>query len=281
MTDLVIHTHAADEGGIFANAYLLETSSGVVMVDAGLRVSDARALAERAAALPGPVLGAVVTHAHPDHFNGLPYAVPQDVPVYATEAVAKTIAEIAEPKRAQWQPVYGEEWPDRYRVPERIVAHGETLTFPGGLRITVHDLGAGESHADSWLLAAVGDRRAAFIGDLAFGPLMHPYTADGHSRSWLTALDRLEQELADIPLYPGHGEPGGVELLAAQRHYLLEYRAQVQRIAPGRASLTDGQKDSLTAAMQELLPDAGLTWMVALGADAVAAELVAEGTGAP
>ncbi|MFC7645601.1 MBL fold metallo-hydrolase [Streptosporangium lutulentum] len=118
MTDLRVHPYTAAEPGIFANSYLLECEDGVVLVDANLLVSDARALAARLAALRKPLLAAFVTHAHPDHFNGLPYVAGDDVPVYATAAVAETIGEIALPKREQWQPLYGDEWPDRYRVPD-------------------------------------------------------------------------------------------------------------------------------------------------------------------
>ena len=49
-----------------------------------------------------------VTHAHPDHFNGVSELVrDRDVPVYAGAAVARVIREIADAKRAQWGPVYG------------------------------------------------------------------------------------------------------------------------------------------------------------------------------
>jgi glyoxylase-like metal-dependent hydrolase (beta-lactamase superfamily II) len=273
MTELTIHTYTAAEPGLFVNSYLLETAEGVVLVDVGLLVSDARALAARVTALRKPLLAAFVTHPHPDHFNGLPYVAGEDVPVYATSLAAKTIEETAIAKREQWQPTYGQEWPDRFRVPDRPVDDGGAVDV-AGLRIGVHGVGPAESHADSYLLVEAADTRVAFIGDLAFDGV-HSYTADGHSGAWLGALDRLAGELGGVRLYPGHGVPGDTSLLTRQRQYLLMYREAVGRLAAGEPSLTETQKQELTRVMTAFLPGAPLGWLTSLGADAVAAELAA------
>jgi len=262
-----IHTYTAAETGLLVNSYLIETADGVVLVDASLLLSDARALAARLAALRKPLLGVFVTHAHPDHFNGLTVIADERVPVYAASDVADAIAQTADAKRAQWQPVYGDEWPDRHRVPNMRLSTGDVVEL-GGLRFTLHAVGPAESHADSYLV--IGDR--AFIGDLAF-PGIHPYTADGHTGDWLAALDTLAAELHDATLYPGHGAPGGVGILADQRRYLMMYREAVGRLAGGAPALTDARREQLTGVMTRFLPEAPLTWMIGLGADAVAAEL--------
>ena len=112
MAGPVVHTYRAAESGLYVNSYLVEGESGVVVVDTNLLVSDIEALRARLRALKKPLLAILVTHAHPDHFNGVLRLVhDKEVPVYATAGVGRVIGEIADAKRAQWSPVYGAEWP--------------------------------------------------------------------------------------------------------------------------------------------------------------------------
>jgi glyoxylase-like metal-dependent hydrolase (beta-lactamase superfamily II) len=277
MAGPVIHTYRAAETGLYVNSYLVEGESGVVVVDTNLLSSDIEALRARLKALRKPLRAIFITHAHPDHFNGAAALVREhEVPVHAAVPVARVITEIAEEKRAQWGPVYGEEWPAETYYPNSLLADGQQVQIDE-LAFTVRDTGPGESHADSYLtLAADGMAPVAFTGDLAFHGT-HSYTADGHTAAWLAALDMLASELAGTPtMYPGHGGPSGPGVLAQQRRYLLYYREVVARLSAGQPLLTDQAKAELDAAMRAFLPGAPLTWMIGLGADAVAAELAAQ-----
>ena len=276
MNGLVIHTYRAAEPGLHVNSYLVEAEAGVVMVDTNLLVSDIEALRARLRALNKPLLAILVTHPHPDHFNGV-FGLVQDneVPVYTAGGVARVIEEIAEAKREQWSPIYGAEWPAKTYYPNSLLADRAQVRF-GELTFTVRELGPAESHADSYfLLSADGHAPVAFTGDLAFNG-MHPYTADGHSAGWLAALDVLDGELAGVAtLYPGHGDPAGPGIFTEQRRYLLYYREVIRRLSGGQAKLPPSVRPELDAAMQAFLPGAPLTWMIGLGADAVASELAA------
>ena len=276
MAGPVVHTYRAAESGLYVNSYLVEGESGVVVVDTNLLVSDIEALRARLRALKKPLLAILVTHAHPDHFNGvLGLMADKEVPVYATASVGRVIEEIAGAKRAQWSPVYGAEWPAETYYPNSVLADGAQVQLDE-LHFTVREVGPAESHADSYfLLTANGNTTAAFTGDLAFHGT-HPYTADGHSGAWLAALDVVGGELAGTGiLYPGHGDPAGPGLFADQRRYLLYYRELIRRLSGGEPQLSEEAKSELSTALQAFLPDAPLTWMIELGADAVAAELAA------
>ena len=76
MTGPVVHTYRAAETGLYVNSYLVEGEQGVVVVDTNLLLSDIEALRARLRALKKPLRAILVTHAHPDHFNGVLGLVP-------------------------------------------------------------------------------------------------------------------------------------------------------------------------------------------------------------
>ena len=224
------------------------------------------------------MLAVLVTRGHPDHFNGVVELVrgQGDVPIYATPEGKAVIDEVAEPKRAQWSPTYGDEWPTETAYPNATVADNETLAI-GGLRIRAHELGPCESASEAvYVVEADDGAPVAFTGDLFYNG-HHSYNADGLTAAWLDALDRAPPLLAGIAtLHPGHGRPAGLEALDAQRRYQLMLREAVRNLADGEPALSAAAKEELTARMSAFLPDPALAWLVALSADAVAAELSAE-----
>ena len=188
--------------------------------------------------------------------------------------VEREIREKDGAKRAQWGPMFGDEWPASATFPDRLVEDEESVEL-SDLRFTAWDFGPGESRSETvWLL---GDGETAFVGDLAFNGT-HAYLADGSTDAWLRALDRAEESLADVrTLYVGHGAPTEAATFAEQRRYLLTVREAIGRAAGGRPGLSEDEANRVAGLMERYLPGAPLGWLVAAGAPAVAAELAREG----
>jgi glyoxylase-like metal-dependent hydrolase (beta-lactamase superfamily II) len=274
----IVHTYRSGETGLFVNSYLVEGSEGVVGVDAPLLLSDGRAFRARFEALRKPLLGALVTHPHPDHYNTITELVAdENVPVIAHADVDREIRAKDDAKRAQWGPMLGDEWPTSATFPNRTVTDEEAVEL-GDLRFTAWDFGACESESETvWLL---DDGETAFIGDLAFNGT-HAYLADGHTDAWLRAIDRAEESFAGVrTLYVGHGASASPAVLAEQRRYLLMAREAIGRAADGRAQLSEDEANRVVTVMERYLAGAPLGWLVGAGASAVAAELAREAVSA-
>lgn len=275
----MIHAYRSAEQALCVNSFLVEGEEGVVAIDAPMFVSDARAHRARLDALGKPLSGVLITHPHPDHYNGVTELVAgYDVPVIALADVDREIRTSDAGKRARWGPVFGDEWPEVSTFPNRVVPAGEPVEL-AGLRITSLDLGRGESVSETvWILD--GPRPPiAFVGDLVFEST-HPYIADGMTAAWIDALGRA-QELLDPAtiLYVGHGAPVGhsMSVLQEQKRYLLMLREVVHRLAGGASELSKDAKEQLVAAMTSYTGGARMTYLLEWGSDGLAGELAEHG----
>jgi glyoxylase-like metal-dependent hydrolase (beta-lactamase superfamily II) len=191
-SEVRVHRYVA--AAMPVNAYLVETSRGVVVIDSTLTVSDARALKSAVEQLGKPLRAVLVTHAHPDHYGGaIELAGDDEVPFVAADGVAAVITRDDAIKEQIIRPMFGDEWPRLRRFPNVTLSDGDSVNFDG-VPFTVMDLGPGESPHDSvWLVG--DDRLMAFAGDAAYEH-MHCYLADGYWQSWLSNISRLRAELA-------------------------------------------------------------------------------------
>lgn len=269
MSSNLIHRFHATGGGTPVNAYIVESDAGVVVVDATLTVSDGRGLRAAADDLRKPLLGVVVTHAHPDHYGGLVELVRGlDVPVFATSGVDQVIRRDDSVKETILRPMFGDEWAPERAFPNQTVADGELVSLDGiGLRVT--DLGPNESPHDS-IWALEGADRQVFSADLAYDR-HHCYLADGFHREWLANIARARSELpAGVTLHPGHGEPCGAEALDWQQRYIETF---LEAIRTADWSESDAARRAVIARMLDYLPTSALQFLMELSIDPIAEQL--------
>lgn len=192
------------------NSGLVETESGLVVVDTGIDRSAANRIVRAAEELGRPLVAILNTHAHADHHGGNAHLVRRlGIPVYAPAVEAEVIRE------PRYEPVYlfGGAEPvgalsNKFLQAEpspvdHVVRPGETVTIDGR-DLEIVDL-AGHS------LAQVGVRveSVVFAADAFFGtePLAKhgiPFLVDaGRMRR---SLDRLAETEGAEWLVPGHGD---------------------------------------------------------------------------
>ena len=269
-----VHMFTSDSRSFLTNAFLIETQSSVIAIDAMMTRSDAEKLHQEVEAIGKPLAALLITHPHPDHYNGSAILVHGmgKVPIISTFQVRETIENLVDVKEAKWKPIFGDDWPSHRALPNQYVNDREILFFDGVPFVTV-TLGPGESLYDvSWIVGT--QRKVIFVGDVVFNGL-HSFMNDGRGREWLATLDRLKVITTEVELiFTGHGQPGSpTETILAQRTYIIEYYQKVQELLQANQQLSSHEKDQLFLHMKSVLPQDGLDFFITAGADAVASAI--------
>ncbi|QUD90278.1 MBL fold metallo-hydrolase [Phenylobacterium montanum] len=225
-----IHTYSAAESAFYVNSFLIEGHDSVIVIDTQFLVSSARDLRKQLDALEKPLAAVIISHPHPDHYNGLPVLLEglPPTPVYATRATIDAIQETQPAKRAAWTPIYGDDYPKADALPNKVVGADDRLTI-AGVELRMIDLGPGES-SDITVIHLPG-ADALLASDLIYNNC-HPWLAEARTEAWLRQIDEIEQRFGDVSqVHAGHGPAGGPELFEDQRKYIQEFRNVVARFA--------------------------------------------------
>jgi glyoxylase-like metal-dependent hydrolase (beta-lactamase superfamily II) len=269
-----IHVYTSAEPMLKVNAFIVETSKELVIVDTTLTTSDSKALKQQADNLGKPIAGIILTHGHPDHVAGTYNLAPKgDIPIFALSSVKKLMEETEEAKHKQWAAVFGSEWIPKWIYPNQLVKDGDTVKI-AGLNFNVQDIGSGgDCDANSlWLLE--DDNKAAFIGDFIYNK-NHTYMNDGSILRWIANLEKYAPVLKDFKTYyVGHGSSCDFASIAKQKQYFLNYCNNVLKVTDGTGIFNDESRKRFEQTMLTVYPDYGCQFMVALSADAVGKELM-------
>lgn len=186
-----------------------------------------RLLAERGA---GPVRTVVATHHHSDHSVG--------ASVFAAEGAEVIAHAVAAERMAAEQPALIEErsgaFPLRSLFFDAVpAAPTRTVTAPlelsvGGVRAVVRP--CGPAHTPGDLRVDLPDLGVVVAGDLLFHGY-HPNLEHADFDGWRRSLGELLKEPVGTTFVPGHGAPGGHEVVEAQLAWFEAAREEVLRAA--------------------------------------------------
>lgn len=279
-----VHRYQATLGGFFTNAWLVETQSSVVAVDATLAIPSTDELRARIDALGKPLAAVLLTHGHPDHYTGIGELIRGrgDVPVLATSGALEQCRARDEEESGYLgsDQAFGAAYPKQRVFPNRVVADGEVVSFDD-VSFTVRHLGPAESDDDTLWVSELGGVRTVFSGDVVYHG-MHSFFRDGHTREWLAALDTCLQEFdGGTVFHGGHGDSFGIEMLHWQRGYLTAFVDLLGHALAGRRTLPPQEQQELLARMKNYLPTDDLLMLTGWQFDDMVAALRADGVLAP
>lgn len=210
-----IHTYSSPANAFLVNSFLIETSNGVVLIDTQFLISEAKKLKEFIQKIEKPLLGIIITHPHPDHFNGA-VVIAEDMnelPIYATQATLDGIKASEASKRQFWTKTYGSDYPQSTTFPNQIVASDEPLVIDG-VEIVIDDLGAGES--TDITIIYLPQIKTLIASDLVYNKV-HPWLAESRSQAWLDQIQVVKANYKDAQtVFAGHGTDGELSILDEQ-----------------------------------------------------------------
>ena len=204
--------HKAGESGFFVNSYLFLSDDIATLVDAQLTREEAEHVISRIEAEGATLKNIVVTHTHPDHFEGLKWIGPAfpDAVIFSAPRSMDIIA-----KSASY-------WP---RFKNRLVALSDgTHTFSGHV-FDVALMPDAESIAP--LVMYHGEAKLLVAGDHVLAG-QHLWLAEQRAEQWMRNLGVLKDRWKIETVLPGHGPPGGPSLLQETQAYLIAFLQVVQ-----------------------------------------------------
>lgn len=238
------------------NLIAVKTDEGVLVIDSfSSPVAGAAARKKIEEFSDKPIRYLINTHHHGDHITGNQAFA--DAPLIAharsEEIVLQTKRESYEAVRVRWEPQM-KALEDRLTtdlVPaqkesmqQQLTQAREYLKDLQGYVFSPPDVGLWGScdlrmggvtfkiivvppvHTATNLIIYVPEEKLLVTGDLIFAPGFFPYiehSFGGAPAAWIRALDDLLATYGeDTKVVPGHGDPGGLELLRAQRECLRD-----------------------------------------------------------
>ena len=229
-----------------ANALVVVTTQGVVVVDTGNNPPETRLLQNFIKSVTSqPVRYVIISQNHGDHTGGVPLFAPP-----ANVIVQDRVAE----EWASWKPYQIKSWRKRFREraaalkdvnpTDMVVSFSDRMTLNlGGKTIELIYIDDKYNPGDVavWLPQS-GVMHAGFVGYIGRHPDIRPDYSHGTTWGMLKQLEVLSA-LKPKVLIPAHGALGDVKDLHALTDYLLLARQKVRTMMAKDMSLPAIMKD--------------------------------------
>ena len=206
-----IHSYMSPADTFHTTTQLIETPARIIAIDAQLLPACADEAVAYSRGLGKPLDRLIVTHAHPDHYNG---AARFGVEVHALPEVRQEIV-----ARGDSQLPTGVVIPLTDFTPTADVVPGVEVI--DGVPFVFEAVAGGE--AATQLLVKLPEQGVLVAQDLVYHDV-HLYLGNNDITGWQQAVDALAAEPGYDTVLAGHGLPTGPEIYEEVRRYLADAR---------------------------------------------------------
>jgi cyclase len=234
------------------NNIVIEMKDYLIVVDANFPSGARAVMADVKRISSKPVKYVFDTHHHGDHSYGNALWTDAGATTLAYRGVAE---EMRRYEPARWeqsekerQDVAAMHKPS-VEPPRQTFDENLFVLDDGARKVEFHFFGWAHTRGDGFVY--LPKERILCTGDAVVnGP--YNYTGDGNIGNWPEVV-RAAQKLQVKTVLPGHGVPGGPEVMAGQARFMLELRKAVQ------SAVDQGKKPADLAKLQ--LPDSVKNWV--------------------
>jgi glyoxylase-like metal-dependent hydrolase (beta-lactamase superfamily II) len=219
--------------GIGSNVTVIGTIEGTLVVDSMALVRQGERILERATALGGkPVVALINTHYHLDHTHGNP-AFPVGTKVVST---ARTLDHLRTIDGAWWA-----DSPAKDLLPNYTFTDTWSATY--GQR-TIRAIHPGPGHTDGDLVLLLVEDRVLVAGDLFVNGMYPNIDLEGGAsvRDWPATLDRVLALDFDM-VVPGHGPLATRADLLRFREFLVSLWAQTSAVVARGGTVAEARSE--------------------------------------
>lgn len=252
------------------NNVIIEMKDYLIVVDANFPSGARLVMADARKVSSKPVKYVFDTHHHGDHLYGNPVWTKAGATTLAYVGVSEEIKRY-EPK--SWLAAAKERQDVRDlhlpapEPPQKTFKDSPFVLSDGTRRVEFHFFGWAHTRGDGFVY--LPNEKLICTGDAVVnGP--YNYTGQGNIANWPPVLDHVKK-LDFTRVLPGHGQPGGRDLVDGQKAFFVELRKAVDsQIKAGKklGDLVSGTAAARTAKLQ--LPPSVKNWV---GADTLPAQV--------
>ena len=213
-----VHTYISPEDAFLTNTQIVEGKSSLIIFDGQLFLPYAKEAAMYARSLSKTVERIIVSHAHLDHWSGLPVLAEHfgEAKIYALPGVAQYLRQNGQKVLDARKSAYGDKIPVHPTIPTEILSAGKTAVDGANFEFRQYV----DAEAAIQLVTLMPDQRTLLGFDLIFAPHEHVFTITPHFNNWIRILEELKAGSGYDRILSGHGEPSDRTAIDATIAYL-------------------------------------------------------------